>query len=700
MFAAILAFVTTRPDWLVDPSPYRATAEHVGDRVVLDNGLVRREIVLTPNSATVSLKNLTTGEELIRAVKPEATFTVGGKDVLVGGLIGQPDLAFLRPEWLGRMKSPDNALAFENVEFGDIRPRFDYEPSGHFARRPWPPHGRTATLHFRGRDLKVQVEYDIYDGIPLVSKTVTIQNTSAAPVTIDSFKAEFLGIIEGEAAVGGQSTWRKPNLSVFTDYAFGGDTESNAQPAVRWEPDPKFDTNINYELTQPVDLVSGARVGPGVELAAGASLTTNRTFELVQDSDGRERSGLALRAAYRKLAPWVLENPLMLHLTSVDPEVVHRAMDQAAQCGFELVIFSFGSGLDMENVTPENLKRFKAFADYAHTKGLMVGGYSLLASRHIDDANDVINPKTGKPGGAIFGYSPCLGSEWGIRYFEHIKTFLTETGFDLLEHDGSYPGDVCASTSHPGHKGLADSQWTQFQTITNFYHWCRSRGMFLNVPDWYYLQGSNKSGMGYRETNWSLPRDLQVLHSRQNMYDGTWGKTPSMGWMFVPLVQYQGGGQEATIEPLKDHLKVYEQHLMNCLGFGAQACYRGPRLYDAPETEAMVARCVSWFKQHRDILESDVIHLRRADGRDWDGILHVNAALKTPAMAMLYNPLAEPITRDIVVPLHYAGLHREAWATVGDSKPTKLAINLRDEATVKVTVPAGGCVPIAFTRRP
>ena len=78
----------------------------------------------------------------------------------------------------------------------------------------------------------------------------------------------------------------------------------------------------------------------------------------------------------------------------------------------------------MEDVSPANLAKFKWFTDYAHGKGLMVGGYSLLASRHIDEANDVINPKTGKPGGAIFGDSPCLGSEWGIKPFEHIKAFL------------------------------------------------------------------------------------------------------------------------------------------------------------------------------------------------------------------------------------------------------------------------------------
>ncbi|MHB8635497.1 MAG: alpha-galactosidase [Fimbriimonadaceae bacterium] len=698
MIGVVLSLVAARPDWLVNPEPYKARAFKEGNRVVLDNGFARREIVTTPNAATVSLKNLATDEELIRAVKPEATITVDGKAIDVGGLVGQPDLAFLLPQWLESMTPDPAALRFDRVVFGHTHAPFDYKPSGHFARREWPPHGASATLEFTGHNLKVQVHFEIYDGIPLIGKWLTITNAGNGNRTIDAYRSEILGLVEGESAVGVQRTWRKPNVTAFTDYAFGGDNEADAQPAIAWLPDPHYSTIVNYNRVQPVDLVSSPPIGPGVTLESGQSLTTHRTYLLLQDSSDHERSGLALRRAYRSLAPWALENPIMLHLTSVEPAVVHRAMDQAAECGFELVIFSFGSGLDMENVSAANIAKFKAYADYAHRKGLMVGGYSLLASRHIDDANDVINPKTGKPGGAIFGFSPCLCSEWGIRYFAHIKKFLADTGFDLLEHDGSYPGDPCASTTHPGHRGLADSQWMQFKMITDFYHWCRGRGIFLNVPDWYFLEGSNKSGMGYRETNWSLPRDLQVIHARQNMYDGTWGKTPSMGWMFVPLVQYQGGGEAATIEPLKDHLKVYEQHLMNCFGFGVQACYRGPRLFDAPETEAMVKRCVTWFKAHREILESDVIHLRRADGRDWDGILHVNPALTTPALAMLYNPLDEPIKRKIRIPLYYAGLRGEIQVQLGTAAPHKLQLDASQVATVTVSLAAGGNQSVSFSK--
>ena len=73
-----------------------------------------------------------------------------------------------------------------------------------------------------------------------------------------------------------------------------------------------------------------------------------------------------------------------------------------------------------------------------------------------------------------------------------------------------------------------------------------------------------------------------------------------MGWMFVPLTQYQGGGAAATIEPLDEHLDHYERMLVSNLALGVQACYRGPRLYDTDRTKAMVKGWVCWFKAHRD----------------------------------------------------------------------------------------------------
>jgi hypothetical protein len=134
------------------------------------------------------------------------------------------------------------------------------------------------------------------------------------------------------------------------------------------------------------------------------------------------------------------------------------------------------------------------------------------------------------------------------------------------------------------------------------------------------------------------------------MFDGTWEKLPSMGWMFVPLVQYHGGGADATIEPLREHLFDYKRHLDSCLGYGVQACYRGPRLYDAPETKAMVIKAVSKFKKYRRLLESDITHLRRPDGRNIDAIIHTLDNHAGHSLLVAYNPGPERQTAALGLP--------------------------------------------------
>jgi hypothetical protein len=196
--------------------------------------------------------------------------------------------------------------------------------------------------------------------------------------------------------------------------------------------------------------------------------------------------------------------------------------------------------------------------------------------------------------------------------------------------------------------------------------------------------------MGYREVNWSLLRAQQEIIERQNIFDGTWTKTPSMGWMFVPLTEYQGGGDAATIEPLNQHLDHYGQRFANLFGGGVQACYRGPRLYDTDDTKNLVKKWAGFYKKHRQILDSDIIHLRRADGRDWDGLLHVNPMGVEKGLLMLYNPLEEPITRELKIPVYYTGLSQTVHVAEQEGSFVAYPINRDYEIVLKVTIPAKG----------
>lgn len=679
-------------DWLLDGSPFKAGVFQNDSKqeLILSNGLIRRTFRLAPNAATVGLDNLITGENLLRGVKPEAEVTINGQLHPVGGLVGQKNYAFLRDSDIDQLTTDSNALQFVEYEVSQPKAPFAWKQLRHHAPdADWPPKGIHLRLDFTGAGAKVSVHYELYDGIPVMAKWLDIENIGEELITIDNFTSEIIAAVEyGSAVESREYIVSKPNIHVETDYAFSSfNVEDANHHAVHWEVDPDYDSQVNYLKLTPCLLKVSPEIGPAQALNPGEDFQTFRTFVLPYDSYERERQGLALRKMYRTLAPWTTENPLMMHARFADWEQVKVAIDQAAEVGFEMVILTFGSGFNIEDNSQAYIDKMKKYADYARSKGVEIGGYSLLASRKIGKGQDVVMPEGEKP---TFGNSPCIGSQWGEEYFEKLYHFYKQTGFTLLEHDGSYPGDVCTATDHPGHQGYEDSRWKQYQVISKFYQWCRSQGIYLNVPDYYYMTGSNKCGMGYREVNWSLPRAQQVLHTRQNIYDGAWTKLPAMGWMFVPLTEYHGGGAAATIEPLVEHLDHYEQMMMSNLGGGVQACYRGPRLYDTERTKQRVSAAVDWFKKHREVLEGDIIHLRRADGRDIDYWLNVNPGGQEKGLLMVFNPLDKAVKKEIEVPLYYTGLQTTASISQEDGSEKKYTLSRDYKVTLNIEVPAQG----------
>lgn len=539
--------------------------------------------------------------------------------------------------------------------------------------------------------LKVSVHYEIYDGIPALSKWITVSNYSKKSVNLDRFNAETLSVIEYVNQVETRPGVPVPEprmLHVETDMAFGGFTHKNAnRHTVHWKTDKSYRTQVNYALQQPCLLQVEPTFGPDQTIEPGKTFKSFQVFELVYDSEDRERRGLALKQMYRTVAPWVTENPLMLHCKSSHEPTVRKAIDQAAEVGFEMVILSFGSGFNSENDNPAYLAKWKRINDYALSKGIHLGSYSLYSSRSAGKGNDIIPPKGMRN---AHGRCPAITSAWGQTYIKKLYNLFDKTGFMVFENDGTYPGDVDTTARPPLQKGVNDSRWVHWRIWTDFYKHLRSKGVYFNLPDYYYLSGANKCGMGYREVNWSLPREQQRIHTRQNIYDGTWEKLPSMGWMFVPLTQYHGGGAAATIEPLDKHCDHYEIMMRSNLGLGVQACYRGPRLYDTEKTKTMVKNTVAWFKKHRAILESDLIHGRRADGIDIDWMLHVNPKLKEKAFLSVYNPTDQELTKTILIPLYYSGLRNSAQMSANGGGASSIKLDSYSRAKVTVTIPAQG----------
>ena len=113
----------------------------------------------------------------------------------------------------------------------------------------------------------------------------------------------------------------------------------------------------------------GAYVGGG-ECSSPGAAARDRLTDVTRQTLARHRVTSSSRRT--------TENPIFFHATDVSDAGFRRAVDQMAEVGFEMLIFSFGSGFRLESADPAYLASIKAQIDYAKSKGIEVGGYDLV----------------------------------------------------------------------------------------------------------------------------------------------------------------------------------------------------------------------------------------------------------------------------------------------------------------------------------
>ena len=113
-------------------------------------------------------------------------------------------------------------------------------------------------------------------------------------------------------------------------------------------------------------------------------------------------------------------------------------------------------------------------------------------------------------------------------------------------------------------------------------------------------------------------------------------------------------------------------------------------MYDTETTKQRVTAAVDWFKEHREVLEGDIIHLRRADGRDIDYWLNVNPGGQEKGLLMVFNPLDEVVKKELKIPLYYTGLQTTATISQEEGSEKKYTLSRDYQVTLSVEVPAQG----------
>ncbi len=711
-------------DWLIRPpgQPVRLQVEPAADgrsaRLALGNGLVSRSFYAGPNLACYSYRQLGNGAEFIRAVKPEMRIKLDGIWYEVGGLVGQPERSYLVEEWLTTMRSAPNKFRFTGLTTGQPGERHPWRPKFNAPALPWPPRGLRVSMHYaspdaadpRHRQLRLTVHYELYEGIPVLSKAFTLETGTDSPVLVEEIETELLAVPQDQIN----------NLHSESDYSFHlanhapddchamGDHSQAIQwdaPAYRagrtttdWRVDPEHDSWAHPTAIEDKFLghtfrnlmVSRIPSGPAERVAAGRRFESHITFELLQDSSDRERRSLGVRRMYRTLCPQVNESLLAAGSPSHDDTLIRKLLDQMGELGLEAYIITCWPGVSHDNLDPAYVAKWKALADYAKARGIIMSGYELMvASRGRGAAHDCVDPATGKPG-SPFGQSLCLGTRWADDYFGRVWKFIDQTGFMNIAVDGPYHGCPCAATNHLHHRGLADSQWVQWQRQKAMFEEEQRRGMSAGAPDWYFWNGQSSTSLGFREASANLPRELGLLLYRQYIYDGTWIKPPTMGGMGLGLIGTYTDDPRAMLEPLDQNLQWYELNLVQLLGSGCQANLRAHRLYDTERTRQMVAKWLGWYKRYRPILTSDIIHVRRPDGRDIDCLMHANPQLPEKGLVLFFNPLGETITRTVRLPLYYTGLGATAWIREQEGTRQRYELDREYNVALTVTLPPRG----------
>ncbi|MEX2673240.1 MAG: LamG domain-containing protein [Phycisphaeraceae bacterium] len=712
-----------RKDWLIhqidEPAEVFLQLAEDGQAgyMMLTNGLISRTFYIGENLACVGYRNLSNEAEYIRAVKPEARIKLDGKWYPVGGLTGQPARSYLLAEWIPDLQAIPTAFQFVGVTTDTPKERYHWQAKFNAVEAPWPPEGLRVTMHYEAspdinakhRGVSIDVHYEIYEGIPVMAKSFTVHNNTDDSIVVDEFEAEIIAMPQDQIRrihTESDYSFHLVNHSANDGHAIDSPMAiTHDAPSYRagnttthWEVDPEYDTWAHAAAFEDKMqghifrnlMISRVPMGPSKRISVGETFDSFHTFQLLQDSDDVDRRSLGVRKMYRTIAPQVTEHLLAASTPSQDPEVLYPLIDHMHELGFERLDISFWPGISHDNLDPAYVKKWREITAYAKERGIITGGYELMVAARSRGADvDVVDPATGKPG-SPFGSSVCLASKWSDNYFPKVWEFLDRTGFGSLNPDGPYHGCACASTGHKYHRGLEDSQWAQWEQQVRVFHEVQRRNMWAPAPDWYFLNGQASTGMGYREASANLAREQALLLYRQYIYDGTFFKTPSMGWMTIGLIPTYNADPGAILEPLSENIAWYELHLVQLLASGAQPSFRANRLYDSPETRAMVKKWVDWFEQYREILMSDLIHVRRPDGRDIDVMLHVNPRLPEKGMAIFFNPLNESMTREVTLPLYYTGLTGSAMIREEEGDAVEYRLNDRFEAVLEVTLPPRG----------
>ena len=529
-------------------------------------------------------------------------------------------------------------------------------------------------------DLRVTVHTELYDGLPAFSRWLTVSvaagSTAPAPV-IAQASMELLHVPFNLRNRLHAETAYMPAVGIrnsFEDagwYPASGSYSANfsgltSPPVSLWVYDQElmgpwgadsaweywYDMGMNETL-----LDVKFPFGPGLNLSAGA-LDTFRVYEMLHDDDDADRQGLGRRRLLRAVAPQVEMDISPFYTVGGDSASIRAGANVAASLGFR----GLYTQADPFDSSPAHIAQVAADVAYVHSKGLVANFYVLLQNPPgLTEADEVIDPTTGQGEGIA-----CFATAFHRKFREGLEAFVQATGFDFIGTDGPYEQAPCGSTTHE-HVGLVDSQFAQWRANVEWYRGLPSApnplssvgsGMMISCPDPYELAaGSWNQPIGFTD-QWGHVGEpwTWLLLGRTYIFDGTFHKNPTNGGVCFDL--NRAGGMASP-----DELRFYNTSLAVFLG-AAGRCFQGGVLYQNDASKAIITQWMATFSRFRDVLNGDIIHLKKPNGRSWDAMMHVLPAAAPGAVrafALFFNPsTALAANVSTALPVYYANFAPQA----------------------------------------
>eukprot|EP01083_Nonionella_stella_P071200 191131_1 len=735
-------------DWLIHPPQsfpnvtFKRGNINDLDTYILSNGLISRTFVSTPNFATIAYDSYLNGNEatkssILRTLSPESIIGINGISYNIGGIhfkstsktnTASPNTAYMDPQWLTSSNLDTNTLSSfifnGKITTTTISKPYEWTPGTRHSPKyiHWPPLGLAIETHFIpstqihnisydiAKYITICIRYELYQGMPILSKSLSIISSNPSVTSslfITGITVETLAVnvpySPGSNADAINSCTPYTNTYGMSPYSnmisySGGlflKTDQAHGTQVKWYNDVNM-PNISgsYQPNVAVQYASpgtewAVRLAPNVPGTYNGTLHSFRVLEIVldihKDLGNLERTGLARRRMKKYLTPATTENPI--YAASVESSMTNDTflrsfIDQCEQVGFEMLIFSFGSGFHMEDTSPQTLEFYANIIEYAASKNIEIGGYDLImADRYVENGQYQVIDANGKKENNV-----CFGSKWVDMVTKDFDAYI-DIGMRNVITDGPFGGEVCHSTTHEYHENANDSVFRQMYLQNKFYVDMKNAGVYIHQPDEYYYYGGSKSGMGYNEQQYSLPRWLDLAVSRMGMYDDTYINLVTSGWMFMPLTAYHSSDPDCYFEPLSEHIDEYNWALGQYFGFGVMPMMRGTQLYDSEQVKKTVMKWTDFYHKHRDILTSDIIHLRRCDMQSFDAILHANAFLaREKGLVMIYNPTNYSIDTNFTFSLYYTGISSNVLVSHNDGPYVRYALEKLYEVTLSLSL--------------